>query len=126
MARTVTVTWRLRLTAASRGIWKASQFQELLRKRGERISAGKLSRLWSPEAPVSVKLADLALFCSVLDCGVEDLLVVEVCDRGPELGPAPATAHSTCPNQIKGRPAPRGTPGAVGPRHRTSRTGGRS
>lgn len=88
MAQTVTVSWRLRLTAASRGIWKASQFQEMLRERGELISAGKLSRLWSAQAPVSVKLDDLALFCSVLDCGVEDLLVVEVHERSRELTPA--------------------------------------
>jgi DNA-binding Xre family transcriptional regulator len=91
MARTVTLTWRLRLTAASRGIWKASQFQALLRERGQWISAGKLSRLWSARAPVSVKLEDLALFCSVLDCGVEDLLVLEAQDRAPEL--TPRSAH---------------------------------
>ena len=77
MAQTVTVTWRLRWTAASRGIWKATQFRDILEARGLHISAGKLSRLWSGESPVSVKLEDLALFCSVLDCGVEDLLVVE-------------------------------------------------
>lgn len=88
MARTVTVSWRLRLTAASRGIWKASQLQEMLQERGERISAGKLSRLWSAQAPVSVKLDDLALFCSVLDCGVEDLLVVEVQERSRSLTPS--------------------------------------
>ena len=37
--------WNLRLAAASRGIWKASELQRLLAERGMVISAGKMSGL---------------------------------------------------------------------------------
>ena len=39
--------WNLRLAAANRGIWKASELQRLLAERGMVISAGKMSGLWS-------------------------------------------------------------------------------
>src|SRR6185437_11141833 len=39
--------WNLRLAAANRGIWKASELQRLLADRGMVISAGKMSGLWS-------------------------------------------------------------------------------
>ena len=35
--------WNLRLAAANRGIWKASELQRLLAERGMVISAGKMS-----------------------------------------------------------------------------------
>ena len=39
--------WNLRLAAANRGIWKASELQRMLADRGLVISAGKMSGLWS-------------------------------------------------------------------------------
>ena len=39
--------WNLRLAAASRGIWKASELHKMLADRGMVISAGKMSGLWS-------------------------------------------------------------------------------
>lgn len=68
--------WNLRLAAANRGIWKASELQRLLRDRGLVISAGKMSGLWSGQ-PQSIKLDDLELICAVLDCGPEELLLRE-------------------------------------------------
>jgi DNA-binding Xre family transcriptional regulator len=68
--------WNLRLAAANRGIWKASELQRMLADHGLTISAGKLSGLWSGE-PASVKLADLNVICAVLGCGVEELLIPE-------------------------------------------------
>lgn len=50
--------WNLRLTAAKRGIWKASELQRILAEHGLVISAGKMSGLWSGQ-PVSSKLEDL-------------------------------------------------------------------
>jgi hypothetical protein len=47
--------WNLRLAAANRGIWKASELQRMLADHGLRISAGKMSGLWSGE-PASIKL----------------------------------------------------------------------
>lgn len=50
--------WNLRLTAANKGIWKASELQRSLAEHGLVISAGKMSGLWSGR-PVSLKLEDL-------------------------------------------------------------------
>ena len=81
--------WNLRLAAANRGIWKASELQRQLAERGLVISAGKMSALWSGQ-PVSVKLADLDVICAVLGCEVGELLIPEPgqgpparCRRGP-------------------------------------------
>jgi DNA-binding Xre family transcriptional regulator len=68
--------WNLRLAAANRGIWKASELQRMLAERGMVVSAGKLSGLWSGE-PASIKLTDLDVICAVLGCGPEELLIPE-------------------------------------------------
>ncbi|MGO9078399.1 MAG: helix-turn-helix domain-containing protein [Streptosporangiaceae bacterium] len=68
--------WNLRLAAANRGIWKASELQRMLADHGLSISAGKLSGLWSGN-PASIKLSDLDVICAVLGCGVGELLIPE-------------------------------------------------
>jgi DNA-binding Xre family transcriptional regulator len=78
--------WNLRLAAANRGIWKASELQRRLAERGMVISAGKMSGLWSGQ-PASIKLADLDVICAVLDCTVADILIAE-----PDTVAAPASA----------------------------------
>lgn len=78
--------WNLRLAAANRGIWKASELQRMLADRGLVISAGKMSGLWSGD-PNVVKLRDLDVICAVLGCGVEELLIPE-----PDTVTAPRSA----------------------------------
>ena len=68
--------WNLRLAAANRGIWKASELQRMLADAGLTISAGKMSGLWSG-CPASIKLSDLDVICAVVGCGVEELLIAE-------------------------------------------------
>jgi DNA-binding Xre family transcriptional regulator len=68
--------WNLRLAAANRGIWKASELQWMLAERGLVISAGKMPGLWSGN-PNVVKLHDLDVICAVLGCGVDELLIPE-------------------------------------------------
>jgi DNA-binding Xre family transcriptional regulator len=68
--------WNLRLAAAQREIWKASDLQRLLADHGLVISAGKMSGLWSGQ-PVSLKLDDLDVICAALGCEVGDLLIPE-------------------------------------------------
>lgn len=68
--------WNLRLAAANRGIWKASELQRMLADHGLVVSAGKMSGLWSGE-PASVKLDDLDVICAVLGCGVEEIMIPE-------------------------------------------------
>jgi DNA-binding Xre family transcriptional regulator len=68
--------WNLRLAAANRGIWKASELQRMLAERGLVISAGKMSGLWSGN-PASIKLEDLDVICAVLGCPIGDVLIPE-------------------------------------------------
>lgn len=86
--------WNLRLAAANRGIWKASQLQRMLAERGGLvISAGKMSGLWSG-SPGSVKLDDLDVICAVLGCEVNEVLIREpdkVPQPGADGGPTAAT-----------------------------------
>ncbi|MFC7340047.1 helix-turn-helix domain-containing protein [Saccharopolyspora griseoalba] len=74
--------WNLRLVAAQRGIWKATDLQRLLAEHGLVISAGKMSGLWS-KTPASLKLEDLDVICEVLGCEVGELLLAET-NRVPE------------------------------------------
>ena len=76
--------WNLRLAAAHRDIWKASELQRLLAERGLVISAGKMSGLWSGQ-PVSLKLDDLDVICAVLGCQIGELLIPEP-DKVPRPG----------------------------------------
>jgi DNA-binding Xre family transcriptional regulator len=72
--------WNLRLAAANRGIWKASELQRLLAERGLVISAGKLSGLWSG-TPNAVKLEELDVICAVLSSSSEVLRVTRSGDQ---------------------------------------------
>ena len=101
--------WNLRLAAANRGIWKASELQRLLAERGMMISAGKMSGLWSGQ-PNTVRLDELDVICAVLGCGVAELLLPE-----PETVPQPQPAG--------GAPAAAGTEARpVTPRPRGDRS----
>jgi putative transcriptional regulator len=68
--------WNLRLAAAQRDIWKASDLQRMLADAGLVISAGKMSNLWSGQ-PVTIRLDDLEVICEVLGCEPGDLLIRE-------------------------------------------------
>jgi DNA-binding Xre family transcriptional regulator len=66
--------WNLRMVAAQRGIWRATELRRALAEAGLPISAGKMSHLWSG-TPISIRLEDLEVICSVLDCQPSDLLL---------------------------------------------------
>jgi DNA-binding Xre family transcriptional regulator len=104
--------WNLRLAAAGRGIWKASELQRMLADRGLVISAGKMSGLWSGH-PNAVKLADLDVICAVLGCEVGELLIPEPVPETPAAEPggqpcaAPAAAGPVVvPRRRDGRSLP--------------------
>jgi DNA-binding Xre family transcriptional regulator len=109
MERISLMKWNLRLAAANRGVWKASELQRMLAERGLVISAGKMSGLWSG-TPNVVKLRDLDVICAVLDCGVDELLVPE---------PATVTASQS---EASEKPAAIGEARPVVPRARTGRS----
>lgn len=104
--------WNLRLTAANRGIWTASELQRRLADHGLVISAGKMSGLWSGR-PASIKLDDLNVICVVLGCPVSELLIPEPDKvvRPGETGPplkavAGAATLSVVPRRRDGRSLP--------------------
>lgn len=100
--------WNLRLTAAERGIWKSTELRRLLAEAGLAISAGKMSGLWTG-TPTMVRLDDLDVVCSVLECTPNDLLI-----------PEPDMVAARRPNRGK---AANGTPGdSVAPRRRGDKT----
>ncbi|MDA8062779.1 MAG: helix-turn-helix transcriptional regulator, partial [Actinomycetota bacterium] len=68
--------WNLRMRAAERGIWKSTEMRRRLADAGLEISAGKMSALWTG-TPISVRLDDLDVICSVLDCQPAELLLPE-------------------------------------------------
>lgn len=68
--------WNLRMKAAERGIWKSTEMRRLLAAAGLEISAGKMSALWIG-TPTTIRLDDLDVICSVLDCSPTDLLIRE-------------------------------------------------
>lgn len=95
--------WNLRLAAANRGIWKASELQHMLAERGLAISAGRMSGLWSGN-PASIKLDDLDVICAVLGCPIGEVLIPE-----PEEVQKPDTAMLS--EASSGNAGPAVTPG---------------
>jgi len=95
--------WNLRLAAAQRSIWRSSDLRRLLAERGLVMSAGKMSHLWAGQ-PISIRLDDLDIICSVLDCQPGDLLI-----REGELaqGHTPETAAPVAANGPAVRPKAR-------------------
>ena len=102
--------WNLRLAAANRGIWKASELQRMLAERGLVISAGKMSGLWSGN-PNAIKLDDLDIICAVLGCGIDELLI-----------PEPETVAAPTPEGGEESAAAAGEARPVTPRARTGRS----
>jgi DNA-binding Xre family transcriptional regulator len=102
--------WNLRLAAANRGIWKASELQRHLAEHGLVVSAGKMSGLWSGQ-PASIKLEDLDIICAVLGCQIGEVLIPEpdkvVRPGAAEAPKASAAATSTVtPRRRDGRTLP--------------------
>ena len=87
--------WNLRLTAAEQGIWKSTELRRLLAEAGLEISAGKMSALWIG-TPTTIRLDDLDVICSVLDCGPTQLLIREP-DKVAARKPAPPEAATGSP-----------------------------
>jgi DNA-binding Xre family transcriptional regulator len=98
--------WNLRLAAANRGIWKASELQRMLADAGLVISAGKMSGLWSGR-PASIKLDDLDVICAVVGCGVQELLIPEPASTGRPAGDQPGQPAAASPRAGRKPPRPR-------------------
>ena len=99
--------WNLRLAAAQRGIWRASDLRRLLAEQGLVVSAGKMSHLWAGQ-PISIRLDDLDIICVVLECQPGDLLVREEQPAArPSAAPVAANESAVRPKGRRGhRPSP--------------------
>jgi putative transcriptional regulator len=105
------VQWNLRLKAAERGIWKSTEMRRRLADAGLEISAGKMSALWTG-TPTTIRLEDLDVICTVLDCDPAALLICEperVAARRPRREQT-ATAESTPPPVTPRFGTPKSTP----------------
>lgn len=64
------------MRAAERGIWKSAEMRRRLAAEGLEISAGKMSSWWAGSPP-TIRLEELDVICSVLECTPSDLMVPE-------------------------------------------------
>ena len=108
--------WNLRLAAANRGVWKASELRRMLAERGIEMSTGKMSGLWSGQ-PAVLRPEELDAFCAVLGCQVSDLITAE-----PEKVPAPRTGTDTLDAAVGQRREAPSLSRSVTPRPRSGRS----
>jgi putative transcriptional regulator len=100
--------WNLRLRAAERGIWKSAELRRMLADAGLEISAGKMSSWWAG-TPITMRLDDLDVLCSALECTMNDLMSPEpdkVAARRPHTADAANGGDHTAPNAGADRGAP--------------------
>lgn len=64
------------MRAAERGIWKSAEMRRRLAAEGLEISAGKMSGWWAG-TPATIRLEELDVICSILDCTPTDLMTPE-------------------------------------------------
>jgi putative transcriptional regulator len=79
-----------------------------LAEAGLEISAGKMSALWTG-TPTTIRLDDLDVICSVLDCGPETLLIREpdkVAARKPRKSKSATPASGPTPRLGRHRSVP--------------------
>ncbi|WP_219420330.1 helix-turn-helix domain-containing protein [Pseudonocardia nigra] len=108
--------WNLRLAAANRGIWKASELRRMLAERGVEMSTGKMSGLWSGQ-PSVLRPEELDAFCAVLDCQISDLITAE-----PGKAPAARSGAEQTDTAVGQGDAAAGSVRSVTPRLRPGRS----
>jgi DNA-binding Xre family transcriptional regulator len=70
------VKWNLRWAAAQRDIWRPSDLLAAFQQVGFEPSLSKVAALWSSK-PITVRLHDLDMICTALNCTVADLMTAE-------------------------------------------------
>lgn len=107
--------WSLRLRAAERGIWKSAELRRMLAQAGLEISAGKMSSWWAGTPP-TMRLEELDVLCTVLDCTPNDLMTPEP-DKVAARRPRSTDAANGSVGNGDGDPSGGGSrPSAVHPR----------
>ena len=96
--------WNMRMKAAEAGIWKSTELRRRLAEAGLEIGAGKMSGLWAG-TPITIRLDDLDVICSVLGCTPSDLLICEP-EAVAARKPPTTAARSAASRPTRARPAP--------------------
>ena len=83
------IGWKLRMTAAQRGVWTGAQLRRLLvDKAGLEMSSASVSALLTKQ-PNQIKLSTLVALCTALDCSPNDLFDIDTTPlEQPEAPPA--------------------------------------
>jgi DNA-binding Xre family transcriptional regulator len=108
--------WNLRLAAANRGIWKASELRRMLAERGIEMSTGKMSGLWSGQ-PSVLRPEELDAFCAVLGCEIGELITAE-----PEKAPVLRSSTEEANRAVGQAGSTAGTARVVTPKPRSGRS----
>jgi len=103
--------WNLRMKAAERGIWKSTELRRMLAAAGLEISAGKMSGWWTG-TPNSIRLEELDVICTVLECEPSALLIPEP-DQVTARRPQQPTAATSTSSPVKPRLGKRRSPPPV-------------
>lgn len=112
--------WNLRLRAAERGIWKSAQMRRMLAEAGLEISAGKMSSWWA-STPPTMRLEELDVLCTVLECTPNDLMTPEP-DKVAERRPAGSETVNGGANGGNGNGGASGGSSTVTPRFNKPRS----
>jgi putative transcriptional regulator len=87
------ISWKLRMTAAQRGVWTGNELRRLLRERaGLELSSASVSALFTKE-PTQMKLSTLIALCTALECTPNDLFDVDTTPVEVSLPPPGAAAR---------------------------------
>ena len=71
------ISWKLRMTAAQKGVWTGTELRRLLADRaGMDISSASVSALFTKQ-PNQIKLTTLIALCTALECTPNDLFEVD-------------------------------------------------
>jgi putative transcriptional regulator len=90
--------WRLRMAAAERNVWTATELRKMLKSRaGYDLSLPAVAALMTRE-PVQLKLTTLAALCTALDCTPNDLL-------DSHAGPMGSLRHDAARRPVPREPA---------------------
>jgi len=96
------ISWKLRMTAAQKGVWTGTELRRLLADRAAlELSAASVSALFTKE-PTQIKLSTLIALCTALECTPNDLFEVDTTAVESHLS-RPATAVKPEPRAVAGR-----------------------
>ncbi|MER6573848.1 helix-turn-helix transcriptional regulator [Streptomyces sp. NPDC001093] len=98
--------WNLRWVAARRDIWRPTQLLAAFREVGFNPSLSKVAALWS-NTPITVRLEDLDMICTALECTVADLMEAEpVATAQPADAERPAAGQGGPAGPVRPIPKP--------------------